>query len=526
MYFLSQKSCGVLFIMAWISLIASPKSNASCQDQFLHTEIDNKDTLGQEAPNIKKQLSASLEAQGIVTSRNTVPFWLRANQFGSIPVSGYSTSWTGRLAKAYVPSQKNKLFDWGAAVETRLNVGSSTQFIMVEGYAKARLSIFQFKAGRSKDIIGLTDSTLSVGSFAMSGNALGIPKVELSIPEFWAIPILNGLFSFKGNFSFGWLGATPILPFNDPARNRNVTEVNSYLHQKSFYGRLGKPNWRFHVYAGFNHQTVYGNEDIIYKDFNLGKFESFVHAVTGKTWVGDNQFRTKLGNQLGSIDFGITYDFNSTQLFLYRQQIYDVGALAHFANVRDGLSGISFKNKKPGNIGWNKLLFEFLYTKNQAGESWSPYTPSGDEDYYNNFMYGSGWSYNGLGIGNPFLTPRHEGRDNLRYKPDQYFVNNRVIAFHTGLEGNLMALRVKLKLSYSKNYGTFGTSPIGSSLGSVRDPLPPPHFEKVNQFSGYLECSQRLKRDWQLGIATAFDSGALLYNSFGVSLSIKKYFRF
>ncbi|MCF0048427.1 capsule assembly Wzi family protein [Dyadobacter sp. LJ53] len=507
-------------------MTAYPKSSVSYQDQFLETETDNKDTLGKEAPNIKTQLMASLEAQGIVTSRNNVPFWLRANHFGSIPLSGYSTSWTGRLAKSYSPNPKNKLFDWGAAVETRLNVGSSTNIILVEGYAKARISILQFKAGRSKDVMGLADSTLSVGSFAMSGNALGIPKVEISIPEFWAIPVWGGFFSVKGNFSFGWLGSTPILAFNDPARNKNVTEVNSYLHQKSFYGRLGKPNWRLHVYAGFNHQTTYGNEDEIYKDFNLGKFESFVYAVTGKTWVGDNEFRTKLGNQLGSIDFGITYDFNSTQLFLYRQQIYDVGALAHLANVRDGLTGISFKNKKPGNIGWTKLLFEFLYTKNQAGESWSPYTPSGDEDYYNNFMYGDGWSYKGLGIGNPFLTPRHEGRDNLRYAPGQYFVNNRVIAFHTGMEGNIASLKVKLKLSYSQNYGTFGSSPIGSSLGSVRDPLPPPYFERVNQFSGYVECYQPLKRDWQVGLATAFDSGKLLYSSIGGFVSVKKYFRF
>nr|WP_288812031.1 capsule assembly Wzi family protein [uncultured Sphingobacterium sp.] len=512
--------------MFWISLIAYPKSNSSYQNQFHQTEIGNKDTLEQEAPNIKKQLSASLEAQGIVTSRNTVPFWLRANRFGSVPISGYSTSWTGRLAKAYSPSQKNKLFDWGAAVETRLNVGRATKVILVEAYAKARISIFQFRAGRSRDVMGLTDSTLSMGSFAMSGNSLGVPKAEISIPEFWAIPVWNGLFSFKGNFSLGWLGSTPILPFNDPARNKNVSEVNSYLHQKSFYGRLGTPNWRLHVYAGFNHQTIYGNEDRIYKDFNLGKFESFVYAVTGKTWVGDNEFRTKLGNQLGSIDFGLSYDFNSARLFVYRQQIYDVGALAHFANVRDGLTGISLKNKKNRNIGWNKILLEFLYTKNQAGESWSPFTPSGDEDYYNNFMYGNGWSYKGLGIGNPFLTPRHEGRSNLRYKADQYFVNNRVIAFHSGLEGNIKRLEVKLKLSYSQNYGTFGTSPIGSSLGDVRSPIAPPYFEKVNQFSGYVECYRPLKRGWKLGVASAFDSGKLLNDSFGASLSVKKHFRF
>lgn len=413
-----------------------------------------------------------------------------------------------------------------AAAESRVNLGNKAEVILIEAYAKAKLGIFELKAGRSKDIMGLVDTTLSTGAFSMSGNALGIPKVQVSIPEYWPIPILGGVIAIQGQFAYGWFGRTPIAPNPGGGGIPNTPPVVSYFQQKSLYARFGKPNWRLKVYGGINHQSIYGSEQKIFRNFNLTKFESFLYAFTGKTWSSNSGFLTKLGNHIGSVDLGFTYDLDAVKVFVYRQQFYDVGALGHLANIRDGLNGISIQNKKSGNTGWSKILFEFLYTKNQAGELWSPFTPSGDESYYNNSMYTSGWSYNAHGIGNPFLTPRHEARSNLRYKVHEYFVNNRVVAFHTGIEGKVNKTRVITKLSYSRNFGTYGTSSIGSTLGGKRNVLPPPYFEQVNQFSGYLELNRSLANNWQIGLATAFDSGKLLYNSYGLLVSAKKTFSF
>ena len=77
---------------------------------------------------------------------------------------------------------------------------------------------------------------------------------------------------------------------------------------------------------------------------------------------------------------------------------------------------------------WNKLLFEFLYTKNQAGEPWSPESGSPYEGYYNHGEYITGWSYKGIGLGNPFITTRKELRTSLATHPEDYFVNNRLLA--------------------------------------------------------------------------------------------------
>ena len=115
----------------------------------------------------------------------------------------------------------------------------------------------------------------------------------------------------------------------------------------------------------------------------------------------------RMGNSLGSIDLGFEYEFKNVRLLAYRQNLYDAGALYYLANIRDGLNGLSLVNKNYINKGfqWKKILVEVLYTKNQAGESWSHLTKSsGDEDYYNHYQYIQGWSYNGIGIGNPFIS--------------------------------------------------------------------------------------------------------------------------
>ena len=70
----------------------------------------------------------SLEAQGIVTTNNSVPFWLRANQFGSIPLSGGSGSLIGKIRKDY---DTTKTYDWAASFEGRGNAGNNSKFILV-----------------------------------------------------------------------------------------------------------------------------------------------------------------------------------------------------------------------------------------------------------------------------------------------------------------------------------------------------------------------------------------------------------
>ncbi|WP_132220749.1 capsule assembly Wzi family protein [Albibacterium bauzanense] len=502
-----------------LSIIFCLQLNVFAQDSLFHYEV---------------------EAQTTATSNGVVPFWMRSNQYGSIPNAGVSGSFLGRASKAYDTTRSNtwygkkKLIDWGAGFEGRTNLGKESNLALIEGYGKMRVAIFELKAGRTKDVMGLNgDSSLTSGNFAISGNALGIPKIEISIPEYYTLPLWDGLIAIKGNFSHGWAGKYTVqtVELEEVGTLEDETiNTKTYIHQKSLYGRIGRDSWKLKLYGGFSHQAMWGNEKDVYgADFDLSSFETFLYVITGKPYANGIVLSSKIGNQLGSIDVGAEYEFKNSNLLVYRQNFYDVGALSKLANIRDGLNGIRLENKRPrlqneNVFQWKTILFEFLYTKNQAGELWSKITKSGDENYYNSYYYKEGWSYNGQGLGTPFITTVSESKKGQIKNPNEYFINNRLYSFHLGFSGHLKDWNFISKVSYSRNFGTYNTSPIGGSIGEIRNPPIYGLFETVNQFSGQLELQKEFNKKLTMGMVVALDQGRLLDNSIGLQLKLVRSF--
>lgn len=455
------------------------------------------------------------------TTPQKVPFWIRSNQYGSIPLDNASLSFIGSIHKDY-DDFKQKNIDWGFGIETRVNIGYKSTINLIEGYGKLRIFMFELKAGRSKEVAGLCDTTLTSGAFAVSGNALGIPKIQVSIPEFYTLPILGKLFAFKGSYAHGWIGEVPVRMLDN-----STALLKTYFHQKFLYGRFGKESWKCKLYGGFNHQAFWGSEGKYYgSDYTLTPIEAYMYIITGKPY-GTNVIPTsKIGNHLGSIDVGFEYNFKNVRLLAYRQNIYDIGALYYFANILDGLNGLSLTNTRNNgrNFQWKKLLFEILYTKNQAGELWSLPTPSGDENYYNNDQYIQGWSYHEIGLGNPFLTTRTYTKENLPNDPNDYFINNRVVVFHLGMQGTVQEIEYSIKASYSLNYGTFGTSVFGHTIGKQRVLPQFGIFKETKQFSACFECNKEFREGLNARIVTVFDIGELYHDSFGFIFMITKSF--
>jgi len=453
---------------------------------------------------------------------NHVPFWLRSNQFGSIPVSDASLSIIGSICKEY-NTRNPKFFDWGVSVEGRANIGNKSNFTLIEGYGKVRLGAFEIRAGRTKEITGLCDTTLSCGAFAVSGNSLGIPKIQIGIPDFYSLPVFDKLFAFKGTYVHGWIGE-----ISERTLNNSILPLKTFLHQTTLYGRFGKPDWKIKLYGGFNHQAYWGSEASYYGSaYTLSDLECYFYVITGKAYGTSTIPSSKIGNHVGSIDVGFEYNLNHTRIFAYHQFFYDVGALYYLANVRDGLNGFSLTNTqyRPGpGFHWKKILLEFLFTKNQAGEFWSPFTPSGDENYYNNDQYIEGYSYKGNGVGNPFICSRSVTREGLPADPGDYFINNRVVAFHVGFEGSVQKWNFLVKTSYSLNYGTFGTSEVGHTFGKIRTLPVYGIFKETKQLSAYFEANKEFIKHLISGVIVAFDSGELYYNSLAVQLRFSKSF--
>jgi hypothetical protein len=484
---------------------------------------------------LKEPYKGFIELQTSVTPNNIIPFWMRSNQFGSVPLSGVAGSAILGFAKDFKSSSQNsgpkKLVDWGFGFESRVNGGKGSKVLLIETYVKAKLSIFQLKGGRSKDVMGLNgDTILSSGNFAVSGNAISIPKIEISVPKYYRIPVFEGLFSFKGTFSHGWIGHAATAQRLSTFVYSKDTIPYTYFHQKSFYGRLGKPEWKLQLYGGFNHQVFWGSEKDVYGSdkFDLSPMQTFLYVASGKAYGGRNSGveRSKIGNQLGSIDIGVEYSFKDLKFLLYRQSFYDIGALSKLANIQDGLNGISVENlnyhEKNRGLQFKTMLFEVFYSKNQAGYPWSALTKSGDENYYNNYYYSDGWSYKGTGLGNPLITKISDAKRGQAVTEGDPFLNNRIIAFHAGGLAQMNDWYFTGKLTFSKNYGTFGTSIYGHSLGNIRHPQTENIFTIVNQTSLYLQISKDLKKNLRLGLAFAVDNGGLLNNSIGTQLSVSK----
>lgn len=474
--------------------------------------------FGQSRLAMPRSAQAFVEAGSYAASGGQTPFWLRANQYGIVPLKPAPGFVRGGVVIPYRTTRK-RLLDWGGGAELIANVGPvsggiSTTVLLPELYLKARLGLLEVYAGRRRELVGLVDSTLSSGSYSWSGNAGPMPKVQLSLREYAPIPFTNGILSVKGAYSYGWF---PTEGFID----------NSFLHQSSLYGRLGKLAWPVRFYAGFNHQVQWGGQtdklpaSIVENDGKLpGTFKDYIDVVLGSslgyrpnvdpTQYSDFDRTNRIGNHLGTIDVAMELQLKRLSFFAYRQSIYEDGSLYYLANITDGLHGLRIRNLRPNQRGvaLTNVLFEYLDTRSQGGNQFVPGTTlRGRDNYFNHQQYAGGWSYEGQTIGTPFIPP---GNTTLRSQGvDRFTNNNRVQAYHFGLSGQLgPVVTFQTKLSYSRNYGTY-SSPITPD---------------ARQFSGGLWVGTPLsaRHGLNLTASVAIDKGGLYPDNVGGSLSIRK----
>jgi hypothetical protein len=400
----------------------------------------------------------SIDGAIILGTENT-PFWMRANKFGKVPKKGETISLFGSVESDY-QNPKNKI-DYGYGLNIGAFLGLQNRVIIQQAYAKAKWKIFEIYGGRREEIQGLTDTTLSSGSYIWSGNSLPMPKIDLSIPKYTSIG-KSGIFSIKGNYAHGWFD-----------RKRSDSK-GLMLHQKSFYFRLGKPNYKLKFYGGFNHQAQYGgviqfNDEYggLVKGNKFGStLRDYGFIITGRSTigtdtsliVGGNDKANRVGNHLGTMDFALEINLPKSKLFVYRQSIFEDGSLYYLNNITDGLHGISidFKNLAFSTIKVKKINFEYLNTFSQGGPYYdnNPLAKNlrGSDNYFNNSQFRDGWSYNKTSIGSPFMLTNAEFR-NPKYSPGGFFTNNRIQAFSISGIGDLKDIHVLSRISHSKNWG-------------------------------------------------------------------------
>jgi hypothetical protein len=460
----------------------------------------------------------SAEVGGMASSDQT-PFWLRANQYGTVPLTTPFLRLNVNLHSDYRPTDSTGYrpkSDWGYGLNVVTNAGQTGQFLLPEAYIKGRLGAFEFYAGRRKEIVGLVDTLLTTGAYAWSGNALPIPKIQISLPTFTPIPFTKGVISVLGAWAHGWF------------ENSDRLVKGSYLHHKYFYLRLGKPSWRVRFYSGFNHQVIWGGYadpkvlgPVVAVDGKLPSslryYPNVILGTRGNDFATDNNLTSfednRIGNHLGSLDIAADVDFNSWNLYIYRQFLYDDGSLFYGTNIQDGLSGLRIKNlTEPTGSAFflRQFTFEYLFTGSQGGAEFIIDDPErrGRDNYFNHSQFVDGWTYFGRTIGTPFLMPRAEVNPDLSTFSSA-IANNRVSVFHVGLSALLFnAIDLTTRLSYSINAGTYDI----------------PFLALPRQFSGLLTLGVPINilGGAVINGSVAADAGKLLPGSIGAYLGLKK----
>ena len=447
------------------------------------------------------------------------PFWLGANQYGLVPTEGPFVALQASVFKEYdsttVSSGGKRKFGLGYGAQLRVNAGKRSQILLPEAFLKLRFGAFELYGGRRKEMIGLIDTTLSMGSYIWSGNALPLPKIQISIPNYTSI-IGRGLISIKGAFAHGWFG-------------KQAYTKGYYLHQKWLYGKIGRDSWRFNFYGGINHQVQWGGYSESLKDDNIATKNGFISAdpfvylnvVLPIAWNIPTDgtytpFETlnRFGNHLGSVDFGFSLKTSFADISFYRQSPYEDGQMPEVLLSMDGNYSLIFDLKKKEYV--NRISFGYLDTRRQGGEitklaQWigKKETHYGEvQNYLNHSQYFEGWSYQSNGIGTPLIIPNQDLQEEFQKKDYKLFtVDNRIQAYFAAVSGKIMKYSYVFQSSLSSSMGMFGLK---------RD-------NKLKQFSGLVSVGIPLsKLNLESKFNLAFDTGQLYGNIIGISFFIIK----
>ncbi len=462
---------------------------------------------------LKGPYSMEAEISAVVSSVSVMPFWLRANRFGMVPDRSPAAVAMFRFAKEYrqpgaVPGKK---FDWGLSVSPVVyrSAEEPGKLLLPEAQVKARYGDLELYAGRRMVVTGLGDTLLTSGFYAVSGNAVPVPKVQVATTGFVPVKWSRNYLAVSAGLAHGWY---------------NVEYLRgARLHQKYLYLRFGRASAPVRFYAGLNHQVQWAGHaeylkdrpDIAIEGAFPSSWKLFPYvflAYTPRDWYKKQGFTSfdsyRMGNHLGSQDLAVEGTAAGEKFLLYHQHIYeDVSGLV-WKNFPDGLWGLSWtpgRSAGGASVILEKVTFEHLTTLSQSGSSF--YLPGvwyqGNDDYFNHGQYHKGWSYREKGIGTPFITAGHESKE----KVSSAFVNNRLSMWHLGLKIKYRSMSATLLTSYSFNYGRLGNS----SAGGVR-----------RQLSGGFNFEASLERNWSLNFRLAADRGDLLPQAAGGQLGIRK----
>lgn len=455
----------------------------------------------------KRGLNYQASLESYFSKENTLAFWQRSNRYGVVPDGNNGLLQAG-LYSGFA-HQHAIDFSYGISAAGFLSK-QSNKIILDQAYVSAKWKNIRLDLGLIHPDMEYGGISSSNGNIIYSNNSRTLPGINLRT-DFIRIP-------FNGNFLYFKFNLAEYRMID------NRFAENTRLHNKSLFINL-KPTKKIDIIIGLEHWAQWAGKSPVYgkQPHSFRDYVRIFAAQSGGEGATLSDSINALGNHLGREYIRLNYYDENYTISFYHDIPFEDGSGMRLANIPDGIYGIYYGSKKQ-NRWISDVIYEFIYTKSQSGrhhdrpatpeekEHQDPHSPTygkvilgGNDNYFNNGEYRSGWTYYGRTIGSPFLTPVAPNKEGITLG----IYNNRVLAHYLGLKGYIAhKLPYKLRLSYSLNYGKYSA----------------PLADTPRQFSFGLETGilNKPKAPCHIHVGIYGDFGKLLKNNLGISLQITR----
>ena len=435
-----------------------------------------------------KPINYLLESTSALSSDKTMPFWLTSNTRGQVPNSNVFQVHTALFSDFSTVEDK---FDISYKAAFTAYAATTNELFVDELYLGLRYNKLQLHLGVKQGDLLWNGISSSNGNLAMSNNARSFPGYNFLLADFVYMPFLNNKLAVKASYG-------------DFLLNDDRVVDNARLHAKSLVFKTVLSN-RLDLITGLYHYAQWAGTSAEFGKQPSG-FKNYLKIVTGSVG-GDDAAQADqnnvLGNHLGTYLLQFNYKGDKQNWSFYWSHLFEDASGRELANFPDALYGLNIDFKAPEGFV-SHLLTEFTYTKSMSGGS--NLDRRARDDYFNNGVYESGWTYFGNTIGSPYFTPKAIDENGVTkgvIKGD-----NRFIAFNVGVKGALKAIKYKALLSHVTYFGWFDNE---------YDPSP-------QQFSGLLELilSEGKTIPFDIIVGTAFDTGTYRSKNLGGFIKLSK----
>lgn len=476
-------------------LLLATTSNIKAQTLTERQELTATAGRGEYAP-----MWHMANRQGLGSEKNSM-LYARVGAGGRHPFSKYDIA-----------------LDWDIDLVAGMNM-ASTVFIQQAyvdfSWKKIRLSI-----GQKERWGELMNHRLTTGSLVESGNARPIPQVRLDLNEYWSVPGTKGWFSIKGHIAYGrFTDGKWQKNFVQPYSTEKSYTNGTLYHSKELMLRFGNDR-KFPLTAemGLHMATQFGGTSYntenkpgktIYSPSRLKDYFLALIPLKGDEAYDASDQMNVAGNVLGSWKGSIAWNSKDWVLKLYYDHAFNDHSQMfwEYGLWTEQLVGLELKLK---NFKWIKCVaVEYFNLKNQSGPIYHDSTQaipdqiSCRDNNYNHAKY-NGWFNYGQMIATPLCSAPIYNKDNTLT-----CYNNRVEAFHAGIEGSLLSwLDYRLLMTHSNNWGTYND----------------PFQEIMHDTSALMELTfkPKIAGNWSITTSFAFDKGDLYGNNYGGMLTIKR----